>query len=163
MGSGGTIVGRGFPNTPEPTRNVPALNRDSGIASFQNGLGVPSGNINVNAGKNFANGGVNLPADYADKRIFTFSFDLSNTFTDTLIDIPGSVVFFSGESGGTAAPVSIKFDNQKNDPIDLPYDRAISGIPFRRLYVTNSATQAGITAKITIIKDAPFDRVGLNG
>jgi len=141
--------GVGYQILPGNIRQVPAQNSDTGIPSFTN---PPGG-----SGTAPANGG------FETKNIFVFHFDLTNIFVDTLIDIPGTIVFFSGQSGGIAAPLLLKFDKQSNDPISLPFDRAFSGIRFTRLFISNPTTQAGITAEITVMIDQPLERVGING
>lgn len=100
---------------------------------------------------------------YQDKRVFRLTVDLTNIFTDVVYNMQGTLLWFSGQNGGTAAPMYARLDNINNDPIQFVYDRAVSGIPFSKIFLSNPTAQPGVTAEFTIILDSPKDRVGLNG
>ena len=106
---------------------------------------------------------LNSKGPYDQKRVFRIIIDCTNAFTDVLYSNPGTLVWLSGQNGGTAAPMYVRLDNINNDPIQFTYDRAVSGIPFQQLFISNPTAQPGVTVEFTVTTDTPRDRVGLNG
>lgn len=104
---------------------------------------------------------------YGGKRIQKVLIDCSNAFINQPYSIAGSLIWFSGQNGGTAAPIYITLCNAvgdvTNDNVQFVYDRAISGIPFQQILVSNPNAQPGVTIELTVILDNRRDRVGLNG
>lgn len=143
----GNQPGRGYPVF-QPGRSVPTNDNEPALD--------PMGNIGY-PGK---------PGAYGGKRIQRITIDCTNVFTNMRFTIAGSLVWFSGQSGGTAAPMYVTLcngsGNHTNDPIQFTYDRAVSGIPFNEILISNPTAQAGVTVEFTIILDNPKDRVGLN-
>lgn len=109
------------------------------------------------------NNALELPSKYEAKFVKVINVDLTSTFTDAVYNIPGTIIFWSGQAGGTAAAIKVRLDNFQNDRMSMVFDRGISGIPFKQFYLTNETAQPGITAELTIISDRPFDRVGVTG
>lgn len=152
--------GRGVPFI-EPQREVPT-GQDQ-ITPYTN----PPFNISLNGTPTLPTlptGGItSLPQDYEKKSVRVIQVDLTNTFDDQVFNIPGTLIFFSGQVGGTAAPCRVRLDNFENDRMTLIFDRGISGVPFKQFYLTNTVAQPGIAMEITVISDRPFDRVGVTG
>jgi len=153
-------------NPPAPKSTVvPGNQPGKGYPVFQPARGVatndgeptlnPDGTIGNSPGKN-----------YNGKIIHRIILDCTNAVTLNY-RIQGSLVWFSGQNGGSAAPIYITLNQSagivSNDPIQFVYDRAISGIPFQEIIVNNPTAQPGITIEITVILDEPRNRVGLNG
>lgn len=102
-------------------------------------------------------------AQFQRKTIQVVNVALDNTFTDQLFNIAGSFIVFSGQFGGTMAPMLVRLDNFQNDPMTFIFDRALSGIPFKQFWLTNITSQPGVSVEITIMSDEPDDRIGING
>lgn len=158
--SAGNQPGKGYPVF-TPQRNTPT--RDDNPMILPDGsLGYPSFDGLGNSGPGGRPGG-----QYNNKTIKRITLDCTNQFTNQAFTLAGSVVWFSGQNGGTAAPIYIQLcptaGTQSNDPIQFVYDRAISGVPFQQLLISNPTAQPGVTIEITVVLDQPTDRVGMNG
>lgn len=154
--------GRGIPYE-EPQRQVPT-GQDIGSPydippfKFDN-----KGNIVEPTPTNNGNGLGSLPQNYVKKLVKVITIDLTNIFDDVPYNIPGTLLFWSGQDGGIAGPIKVRLDNFQNDKMTMIFDRGISGIPFSQFYLSNPVAQPGITAEITVVSDSPFDRVGIDG
>jgi hypothetical protein len=137
-------TGRGIPFQ-EPVREVP-----TGGDIISPYLTIPT----------VANNGQN---QFQRKTIQVVNVALDNTFTDILFNYSGSFIVFSGQFGGTMAPMLVRLDNFQNDPMTFIFDRALSGIPFKQFWLTNITAQPGVSVEITIMSDEPDDRIGING
>ena len=139
------MAGRGYPVF-ESVRTVPTNQNEPQQIVLPNGVTE-----------------IQSPGNYQSKRIFRLTVDCTNAFTNVQYNLPGSLLWFSGQNGGTAAPMYAVLDNINNDPIQFVYDRAVSGIPFSKIFLSNPTAQPGVTVEFTVIQDSPRDRVGLNG
>jgi hypothetical protein len=119
---------------------------------------LPDGTIGYPGGK----------GNYGGKKVTRITIDCTNIFTNVAYAVQGSLVWFSGQNGGTAAAMYLTLcpstaGTTQNDPIQFVYDRAVSGIPFSQLLISNPTAQPGVTVEFTIVLDEPKDRVGING
>lgn len=83
--------------------------------------------------------------------------DLTLARANELYDIAGSFVW-SPDSSAATSLLQIRLDEVTNDLIPFQAGVRISGIPFKRLWLTNAA-QVGDTITLMVSSDSPGDRI----
>ena len=127
------------------------------------GVGFPQGPIGgARAGSSAAGKiGTDVPDDseryYTEKGYTVVEFDLTAARDSELWEVPGTFIW-APTGSDAAAQIDVTLNDIINDGIPFLPGTKVSGIPFRRLYLTNEA-QAGETITLMIAADLPADRI----
>lgn len=103
-------------------------------------------------------GGNTLPQGYAQKQMTKVLIPMDVDYADQVFEFAGTFIWASGQTQ-TVATFRIRLDTLSNQDFPFNYGQALSGIPFQRFYITNTAQTAGTVLEITIAKDSPNDRL----
>lgn len=90
---------------------------------------------------------------YAPADPSVFSISLATAQTDVEYPINGNVIWFQSSTNPTDV-LSVKFNRTSNVAIPLLPGNALFGIPFQKLFISNSSI-GGATATLIVMQDTP--------